>query len=809
MKAVKGMRKKHNRSGFTMAEMLIVVAIIAVLSGVAFIAVQNHMRSMAQLERDAVAKEIFIAAQNHLTMAESQGYLNESIDYGTATTVASTTGEGGTGEAELLRQVKDVYYIGVTGGAAFTGNGIVDLMLPFGAIDETVRAGGSYIIRYQANPALVLDVFYCPKSARRYARDISGEYESVLPYAGETTDRKNYNGAVLGWYGGENALPSGQYLEAPTVKVTNAERLTVEVTDPNAAKMADEATRLASLKLIVIGETSGAQMSIALSEIAGSSRFSFDNATKTYTVILDDITSPQSSGVVNDGLHFADLNNYASATGDIQFLMNVDGKKPLFVPGENIAMQAVAYSNTALTNIAYSGEETTNSLFADYDDTSATVYVANMRHLENLDRAVSGLGGEENALTVASAEQVEDLGALPKTDEGTPSGDGSTDIPGPDDTAAEDLSWTGFIAAIQAAKGNSNPVKVYKLNDTTGTADNSFRPVSPDYELAYAGNGHSIANVMVTGTEPAGLFGAPTGKLTVSDLALYDFDITGSDAGALVGALSAGSVVTNVAAWHGTGADETGAVTATGSAGGLIGSMTTGDITNCAAALAVTSSGGDAGGLIGKATGGSVTGSYSGGHTDGGAYSAENYNVSSATGSAGGLVGNAGSVRISNSYSTCSAKGFTAGGLVGTATGTIDNCYATGLVGGATDGATLGAFAGSLSSSPTNCSYYEFVNPDMPAVLNAAITGIAEIDADLNAYHDFVGETTAWTDAQPYDAQLTTDYADKFNLKGIQRLAPTTALPEGALVATHYGDWPVPGAQVKNKGTAPSSTVVP
>jgi len=69
------MDKNRKVRGFTMAEMLIVVAIIMVLSGVAFIAVASHQRSMAQLERDTVAKEIFVAAQNHLTMAESQGYL--------------------------------------------------------------------------------------------------------------------------------------------------------------------------------------------------------------------------------------------------------------------------------------------------------------------------------------------------------------------------------------------------------------------------------------------------------------------------------------------------------------------------------------------------------------------------------------------------------------------------------------------------------------------------------------------------------------------------------------------------------------
>ena len=63
----------------TMAEMLIVVAIIAVLGGVAFIAVNNHQRTLGQLERDGIAKEIFVAAQNHLTMAAHEGYLGKDM----------------------------------------------------------------------------------------------------------------------------------------------------------------------------------------------------------------------------------------------------------------------------------------------------------------------------------------------------------------------------------------------------------------------------------------------------------------------------------------------------------------------------------------------------------------------------------------------------------------------------------------------------------------------------------------------------------------------------------------------------------
>ena len=83
-----------NNLGFTMAELLIVVAIIGVLGGVGFIAVQSQQRSMTQLDRDAVAREIFVAAQNHLSMAESQGYLGrEAGAFGTEEEPSGTDGD--------------------------------------------------------------------------------------------------------------------------------------------------------------------------------------------------------------------------------------------------------------------------------------------------------------------------------------------------------------------------------------------------------------------------------------------------------------------------------------------------------------------------------------------------------------------------------------------------------------------------------------------------------------------------------------------------------------------------------------------
>ena len=222
--------KLKEAAGVTMTELLIVVAIIAVLGGVAFIAVWNYQRSFAQLERDSIAKEIFIAAQNHLTAAYGEGY-PEITDYGIS----------GTADGDNRN---NVYYITVNHGTT-SANGIFELMLPFGAIDETIRTGGSYIIRYQPETAAIMDVFYCStnNSPAKFNHTLTNEeYETVIglrdtdetDYSSQRRTYEQGNDSVLGWYGGESAsaLPT-IILDTPSVEITNADKLTVKATDPN------------------------------------------------------------------------------------------------------------------------------------------------------------------------------------------------------------------------------------------------------------------------------------------------------------------------------------------------------------------------------------------------------------------------------------------------------------------------------------------------------------------------------------------------------------------------------------------------
>ena len=806
------MRKTRRNLGFTMAELLIVVAIIVILSSVSFIAVQRHRRSLAQLERNTIAKEIFVAAQNHLTMAESEGYLAKNLPESYFGVTESGAGD---------KNPKVVRHI-VSGG---TSDNILDLMLPFGSIDETVRTGGSYLIRYQTNPAQILDVFYCSTSGSpsSYNHTISeSDYSTFYPaYRGE--GKQPTTGYVVGWYGGTEELSAGSFLEAPSIVVENAERLTVRITDPNKTD-STKAALSPLLKLIItavrpgVDEADLPQASILLSNASAfseGSRYWYSSSDDRYTVVLDDVTTAYNGGK-GDGLHFADLNT----TTDTSIALKKDASNNIipFRPGENITIQAVAYSNSALTNIAYSAERTTNSLFADPGEDAATAMVENFRHLENLDAAVSGL---DASLNFTKAEQIADL------------------VWNDPDDASD------FVSKITTAKGTDS-VKVYKLNDTTGTAANSYLPVTPStatadgdptpIPLAYEGNHHKVTSVTVdAGATAGGLFGefgvSGTGNVnSVSNLELIDFtvNLTSGNAGALAGKTT-NTDVTNVLVRHLP--DSTGkTITATtGNAGGLIGNVSGGTVTNCAAAAVV--SGGNAGGLIGVASGGTVTGCYSGGHTDNGVYTdAIGFDVT-ATGNAGGLIGTAGSgMTIQYSYSTCSVTGAAAGGFLGQLMGpgsSATDCYCVGRV----EGTTEGAFAGTLSTGAgpanfTGCKYFEIVNPrlddaDHPYLpaLGSSLndTTVARIDESAATYNEFVGAPENWKAAAVYDKNsariyyMNDDDEDnglvRYGFKTVAQLGATvnenetttggvTTPPD--LVATHCGDWPTPETYVEN-----------
>ena len=756
------MDKMRDKLGLTMAEVLIVIAIIAVLGGVSFISVNRYQRSLGQLERDGIAKQIFIAAQNHLTAAFGEGYLGIT-EYGTEGTA--------TGDSD-----KGVYYYIVNKGRVSSGGqNMFDLMLPFGSIDETIRLGGSYLIRYQPKTGTVMDVFYCssPETASpeqfNYALGTNADdYTTVVglrdtELENHKPDRRDWDKRILGWLGGaEAASIPNTTLNAPTLEVTNGAKLYATITNTNSGNPN------AYLKLIVSGKESKAQKAFDLQ--AGGRIINWGN---TFTVFLDDITST--------GMHFADI--HADTT--VQF-----------IPGEDITIQAVAYSDV-LAKPAFSAKQTTNSLFDSIGSSNDKAYIANIRHLENLDKKISKLNENIN-----SAEQVNNIGWIDFKKE---------------NKKIESKSTTGTASAE-----GYNLVKIIKADTSSNpasTEEGYYMPVNPDYDLSYNGRSFKISDVAIKWNGDAGLFGLPDKKIVISNLELIDFAVEGStSAGALVGSLSsadADSAVSNVLVRNSSDGDllfdnddrtnnKKPNVYATGTAGGLIGNSGAFSITDCAAAVYVKGNT-TAGGLIGSANG-RISGCYSGGHAEtlngssakNIAYSDKNYNVIGAT--AGGLIGSANTSTISNCYSTCSVSGTTVGGFVGSSNGSISNTYCTGLVSG--NNTYIGTYGNQLSFSGENY-FYEAVNERTTRDAGNNITGISYLtsghsnvtafDVDTATYDAFIRSDSEWGIADAYNTDLRKYYSGKYNLPTVKRLGAAERTDVNKdFTAIHYGDWPSP-----------------
>lgn len=728
---------------------MVVLAIIIVIATIAFIAVFAYLRSMTKLEYDGYAKEIFIAAQNHLATAESQGYLLRT--------------DAGTEEVKM-RAVTDtgdgVYVFVVTGDdreSLSSDKSLLGLMLPYASIDETIR-DGCFLIRYHKDSAQVLDVFYWSETGRYSHKYVDSDYMTFLANRENRDALRTYvdDSSVIGYYGGVTAqgLTKGEELKTPSIVVENGNTLNVKLTDPNASNTK------AKWKLIITGLTSGNSAVVSLTDhgIVPVTDLGTDaSGNKVYDILLDDITNP--------GTHFYDL-----------FCV---GSKAL-IPGEDISVQAYAYNDEELTNVAYSASQKTNSLFA-YNSEGGYAAISNIRHLENLDENISRVDS-----TNANLNYVEAKGAASYTLKAE---------------QTTDLAWDGFTSGKITGAGTTISMT---------SEDGTFHPVTPQgYELDYNGRSMSISGLTVKeSTGNAGVFGTLNGA-NVSNLLLSDITSEGVNAGTLAGA-SASSRFTNVMAVN---ESMTPTVTGTDCAGGLVGSAVGGSFHKSAAAVVVSgtnAAGGLVGSVSNASVSGcysaahTVSGTYD-------TSSADKYNVVSEK-NAGGLAGIVKDTTVTSSYSTCSASGTTAGGTAGGFAGlmqnsTVSNSYATGTVYGAT---ASGAFAGTADNgcTATACGYFELMNERasdagevtyLKATGTGDLSGASAFDDDLVEYKTFTVPESGneRISASPYDSTLTLYDRGNYPMPGVKALGAD--VNDSDFVSAHRGDWPIPDTFVVNE----------
>ena len=835
------MRNNRSERGFTLMEMMGAVAILVILMGFGFVAVIQHQRTLKQLELDETAKEIYVAAQNHLTMAKGQDLLKGKTSKGMQ--------PSGSGDST-------VWYYFVDGrsnaelqaGNTASRSSVLYQMLPQFAIDETVRTGGSYVIQYDLKNAAVLQVFYTdlqgPAKTTAFAES---ELDSLFnSYSGEDKKdaRRDYNGDIIGWYDGSD-LPQKEpvKLVAPSIIIRNAERLTATIKFKAEDYNKNKSVEGASMRVYVEGKTSGHRALVSSNALKSSLNTLSVDGTMTQVgdeyfsepIVLDSIT--------DQDMHFAQL-------------FEDDSMTPItdesLIPGEDISVYVEVFSNSTLAGIALSAKATTNSLFdsviSDATKVSgSTVKIArisNFRHLENLSKAISGFDSanlvaakdENSAIEYfeQSADIVWQSGSFSKAAGTQPAKDKEKGF-------VENLIYAKHEKdnAFTPTQANyeSDSVTVHDATGKVITEANQYAPVTPTSKadtygfVEYDGKGLKASDVSAKHTTNdsanAGLFGTVQGGAIKNvDLVNISASTTNGNAGALAAELD-GTNVERVAVYNNVSDDYAYGITGSGSVGGLVGSMAGGKIELCSASVYVASTGanGAAGGLVGTTSGAAaIKQSYSGGHTKDGLYQSQteaaagqtdgqtkvNVQVEGEGSVAGGLIGKAGGTgNVSQCYSTCSAYGATAGGLVGSlSAGTVANSYATGLVVGKSDTATKGAFVGKLEGGSLGDGnmYFSIVNysnatptgadQQMPAVGSGTTTKTpTAIDDTLDTYNAFMVGTSK---AKPYDTYLTQRFDGTYTFKNIQELSGSTDTNLPKLATSHYGDWPIPETLVVN-----------
>ena len=206
-KSIKFFREiKYNRKnkGFSMAEMLIVVALIILTLSIAIPNVVAYKKNLKLMHADDVAREIFLSAQNELVYQKSVEQLTDIYKY------ITTSGNGCKIAVDEFGNRPDnqrsLYYVE-------SGSEAMNYLLGGKKLDA-ISAGGYYYIEVDPSSANVYSVFYTEKNIAW--NELNNTTNNLRKKEGR---REYYSKAVVGYYAA--ALEDWEYPEAEHIKIGN------------------------------------------------------------------------------------------------------------------------------------------------------------------------------------------------------------------------------------------------------------------------------------------------------------------------------------------------------------------------------------------------------------------------------------------------------------------------------------------------------------------------------------------------------------------------------------------------------------
>lgn len=667
-------RLKSLRGGYTLAELLIVVAIIAIVCAIGIGGILSQIKNLRQMKLDRTAQTIYTAAQNRLTELYSSGdtaYFDALLKRDAK---PSDWSEGDTSYKEnntltIIRSDKNYTKDGIELSSE-KSEALKRLIFPEGAISEELYQN-NWVVEFDAKQGYVYSVFYADDSVKASVPTESfydEPDESALSYdlskirSDKRSVRLKETDARVGYFMGAFSVIDRADVDKPILsilvennakvitgsKVTKKDietgdelKLTFRTILPNSAKKSAKVDYL----ITVTGKTSGSTYTYTLNGL-DVSKSSKSGAEKS--IILDKLITDETVSKAAPDLSFYQnfCNNSApdpaqtkdSSTKWITY-QSRDGN---MIPGEDLEI-TFTVSSSADSDLELKENTvsiTVNSLFGNDTKVDAenggTASISCARHLQNLDSKTSHLGES---------------------------------ISGTKNSGTSPLSLN-FTAARQRADIDFSDTDGYK----TLYNGRDFTPIDNKALMSYDGacDGTEFAiRKLTAGCRPgdikteevnAGLFGTFYGEalknITLTGLKANDDNgLNIRNAGALAAELAGSNEVTiNNCKVYLQRADYTGAnehdekysfIKANDNAGGLIGlAGVSVSVKNSFAATTVES------GLYGSAVS----------QTDAEAEPADSYYGKGS----GGLIGWAKeNVRISASYADCYLTGAYIGGLVG------------------------------------------------------------------------------------------------------------------------------------------------
>lgn len=362
MKSLKNRRK--GKAGFTMSELLIVVAIVIVLFAVAVLSLVTIQKNLRQKELDSKAEILYVAAQNRMSELRAGGYeslyqYDENKKNGVAK-VGLIPLDAPEEDAEDAITKDTLCYV-VSANRVEVGKAAASV-LPESSVDAELW-NNHWVIEYDPESGSVYSAFYSEEEIT------SGDASTTLPtYLNRMRVRQTrlHNGAKIGYYGGARVISGTTDTLKPDISIDNREKLTATFYCNNP--YADELT----FNIKVSDGRNEYVKVVKYSELR-----QLNSKTWYYTWVMDSLESEKT--------RFYNQTDHKLACGtDITVTLSVES--------QNANVDGKSYTRK------------TNSLFRYAEGTPAgTALIAYGRHLQNLDEA------SHVSKTITSAVQVSDL----------------------------------------------------------------------------------------------------------------------------------------------------------------------------------------------------------------------------------------------------------------------------------------------------------------------------------------------------------------------------------------------------------------